>query len=696
MPKVLDNAARTPKELARRGMENAKEKLPESVGIGDSPENYAAGKAEAAMDTVARKTGDAASDAAGKIKEQIIKRIKGRRDESFTPPESRTERTAPKAKPADNVNNITPKISSMEQPRSQATEGGRRQIQQLARERRALRNTHEPVATPATVQNALTPAKSSVKTASKGTIKTANKSVKSTKNAVKATSKSIKTAKKTAKTTAKTAKQTAKATERAAKAAKAAAKTTAQAAKATAKAVMTAIKMAIAAIKALISAIAASGWIAVLVITVLTMIIILLVSPFSIFMGDNPGDTTGTNPDTNAPIAINIPQTVLRYKPIVERECIANGIPQYVDTILAIMTQESYGKLPDVMQSSESMGLPPNSLEPEPSIVQGVKYFKGLLDSGAQKGVDFYAVLQSYNYGGGYIGFIAQNGGIHTQALADLFSDQQAAKLGWSNYGDKLYVPHVTRYLQGMGAIVVSNSPIGNHLNGLYAELFRKIGTEASNLGSADASEIVYDSSEGDSQFNPADVLAIFSVKATVASDNPVTLVIFDPEQADILTKVFWDMYSLKTTYTTRAASSTDEDGNTTTTTQRVKIIHVIEKSIEDMQTAYAFTPEHNKLLDEILSEPYRSMLSAMVSNIVDSDLAPAEIAAIINSLPPGKGSEIVKLALSRLGHPYSQPKAGTDNYVDCSFLTQWCQQLCCKGWMSNPLLKQQGRPVHP
>lgn len=33
----------------------------------------------------------------------------------------------------------------------------------------------------------------------------------------------------------------------------------------------------------------------------------------------------------------------------------------------------------------------------------------------------------------------------------------------------------------------------------------------------------------------------------------------------------------------------------------------------------------------------------------------------------------IVDSALTRLGDPYSQPKAGQDDYTDCSYLTRWC-----------------------
>ena len=45
-----------------------------------------------------------------------------------------------------------------------------------------------------------------------------------------------------------------------------------------------------------------------------------------------------------------------------------------------------------------------------------------------------------------------------------------------------------------------------------------------------------------------------------------------------------------------------------------------------------------------------------------------------VYDLPANRnGSDIVQLALSRLGHPYSQALRGTGNYVDCSYLTLWC-----------------------
>ena len=44
------------------------------------------------------------------------------------------------------------------------------------------------------------------------------------------------------------------------------------------------------------------------------------------------------------------------------------GVEEYVNILLAIIQVESGGTAEDVMQSSESLGLPPNSLSTEESI----------------------------------------------------------------------------------------------------------------------------------------------------------------------------------------------------------------------------------------------------------------------------------------------------------------------------------------
>src|SRR5699024_1855907 len=75
---------------------------------------------------------------------------------------------------------------------------------------------------------------------------------------------------------------------------------------------------------------------------------------------------------------VSVSKDVLRHQPMVEKYAQEYGISEYVPTLLDIIEVESGGKLPDVMQSSESLGLPPNSLDTEASIQQGTKYFSDL------------------------------------------------------------------------------------------------------------------------------------------------------------------------------------------------------------------------------------------------------------------------------------------------------------------------------
>ncbi|RUS49306.1 hypothetical protein QI30_20130, partial [Kurthia sp. 3B1D] len=118
----------------------------------------------------------------------------------------------------------------------------------------------------------------------------------------------------------------------------------------------------------------------------------------------------------------------------------------------AIMMQESGGTASlDGMQARESIGVPPNTItEPVYSIEGGDAHFEKVLAKRERLGVDFDTAIPSYNYGSGYMDFVAANGGKHSAALAQAFSEQQVAKLGWQSYGDPEYVAHVKRYIGTM------------------------------------------------------------------------------------------------------------------------------------------------------------------------------------------------------------------------------------------------------
>ena len=159
---------------------------------------------------------------------------------------------------------------------------------------------------------------------------------------------------------------------------------------------------------------------------------------------------------------VNVSAEVLAHKPMVEKYAKEYGVEEYVNILLAIIQVESGGTAEDVMQSSESLGLPPNSLSTEESIKQGVKYFSELLASSEKLSVDLESVIQSYNYGGGFLGYVANRGNKYTFELAQSFSKEYSGgekvsypnpiaipvNGGWRyNYGNQFYVQLVSQYL---------------------------------------------------------------------------------------------------------------------------------------------------------------------------------------------------------------------------------------------------------
>ena len=180
---------------------------------------------------------------------------------------------------------------------------------------------------------------------------------------------------------------------------------------------------------------------------------------FGVFIAGEDDDTRN---QSSSQIGMNLSAEVLKHKPMVEKYAKEYGISEYVNYLLAIMQIESGGTAVDVMQSSESLGLPPNTLDTESSIKQGCKYFSELLQSAKAQGCDINTVVQSYNYGGGYIGYVSGNGKKHSFNLAESFSRDKAKGVkvtytnpiavakngGWRyNYGNMFYVELVSQYL---------------------------------------------------------------------------------------------------------------------------------------------------------------------------------------------------------------------------------------------------------
>ena len=185
----------------------------------------------------------------------------------------------------------------------------------------------------------------------------------------------------------------------------------------------------------------------------------------SIIISDETGDFDSSIdiglPDDWHNVALS--EDVLAHQPMVEKYASEYGISDYVPILLAIIAVESGGTAEDVMQSSESLGLPPNTLDTEASIEQGTKYFSQLLQSAETRGVDNPSVLQSYNYGGAFIDYVAERGSSYSFELAESFAKEQSGgeKVTYSNpiaveknggwrygYGNMFYVDLLQPYLR--------------------------------------------------------------------------------------------------------------------------------------------------------------------------------------------------------------------------------------------------------
>ena len=152
------------------------------------------------------------------------------------------------------------------------------------------------------------------------------------------------------------------------------------------------------------------------------------------------------------------------------------GLEAYVELILAMIAQESGGdstRHPDIMQYSESAGLAPNSItDPMESIRQGMRYFSGLLEKGKTAGVCEKTVLQSYNFGEGYINYIKNNYGgnaiynvgtvninnSNIESISDFQSDSSNTSFTYKSIG-----------INNLGEVTIKNSyAYGSH-SGIYS-----------------------------------------------------------------------------------------------------------------------------------------------------------------------------------------------------------------------------------
>lgn len=224
------------------------------------------------------------------------------------------------------------------------------------------------------------------------------------------------------------------------------------------KAAMTAATLAAAALQ-LLAPIFVIAAIIVAIVSIVTTIISVVFAPATIIKKAINALTT-------------VSENVMQYETDVSDYAEEYGIKEYVPYLLAIMEVESHGEGEDVMQSSESLGLPPNSLSTDESIRQGVKYFSELIEAANAQECDIDTAVQAYNYGAGFINYVAENGNEYTFELAQEFAKEKSGGVvtdyandisvaengGWRYmYGNMFYVRLVKSYVTIFNNEVIKN-----------------------------------------------------------------------------------------------------------------------------------------------------------------------------------------------------------------------------------------------
>lgn len=236
-------------------------------------------------------------------------------------------------------------------------------------------------------------------------------------------------------------------------------------------------------------------------------------------------------------------------------------------------------------------------------------------------------------------------------------------------------------------------SEVVQQINGEYTSTIAGIIADA-----GDVDEVIVEGESASSEFhvgNWIDIIGVFSVKSTVAlSDEEFLPVVYmEDRQINDLKDVFWDMNIISheiveeviepdqtpmPSVSTAPSPSTSISPTPEPTPEiyRTLIISIECKTYEDGIELYNMSDEQIEVLEELMTPDYIPMYMEICGMDSYIGLTSEQMANLINDLPEGElGSDIVEYAISRLGHPYSRPKRGQGNYVDCSYLARWCYQ---------------------
>ena len=194
---------------------------------------------------------------------------------------------------------------------------------------------------------------------------------------------------------------------------------------------------------------------------------------------------------------------------------------------------------------------------------------------------------------------------------------------------------------------------------------------QAKGDGEYDEVNIIYGGDlDGDSDTvnNWADVLSVFF--AEKMKDGQKMLGVTQ-ENFEALRELYFKMNPLSVISEKTVQSSPGADAEIE---RSVLTIHVSvdSKTYLEADEVRGFSKNQMNTLKKLMSRAYYTYFEGILGIDVYDGTPSEKVQQIIAGLPEGKGGDIVRAALIRLGSPYSKSKRGSGNYVDCSYFTWW------------------------
>ncbi|MBO4385225.1 MAG: C40 family peptidase [Clostridia bacterium] len=185
----------------------------------------------------------------------------------------------------------------------------------------------------------------------------------------------------------------------------------------------------------------------------------------------------------------------------------------------------------------------------------------------------------------------------------------------------------------------------------------------AVDMGSYDALAISYmGDGDGDAPVNNwNDVIAVFAVYCSTNPDDAMNVIELTDISIDYIRRIFYEMnwYDLST-------HGRYDEGEE----MWVLTVYVNQHSLNYREAAdhFEFTDYQREILYEMMKPEYCSYYARLMGISVSGD---ANVNDILALLPGGKGGDVARAAISKLGAPYVLGAKGDDKF-DCSGLVCW------------------------